>query len=126
MATTRILWLLVAVIALALGIVGLVVPGLPTTPFVILAAWAASRSSARLDAWLRHHRIFGPIVATWQQGGRIPRKAKWASSIAMAVCAGVLFLVTRPLWAAAAGTLVMVVVGGWIWRRPEPTTPSPP
>ena len=120
MAATRVIWLSLAVVALGLGIVGIVVPGLPTTPFVILAAWAASRGSARLDGWLRRHRVFGPIVATWQEGGRIPRRAKWASSIAMAVCASVLFLVARPLWAAAAGTAVMCVVAAWIWRRPEP------
>lgn len=126
MATARLLWLLLAIVALGLGIVGIVVPGLPTTPFVILAAWAASRSSARLDAWLRRHRFFGPIVSTWEEGGRIPRRAKWASSIAMAVCAGVLFLVTRPLWAATAGTVVMCVVAVWIWRRPEPRQPAGP
>lgn len=119
--TVRLLWLLVAVVALGLGVVGIVVPGLPTTPFVILSAWAASRASTRLHDWLRRHRFFGPILATWRQGGRIERRAKWASAFAMAGCAGLLFLVARPIWTAAAGTAVMGVVAVWIWRRPEPT-----
>jgi hypothetical protein len=123
---TRFFWLLVAVVSLALGVVGIVVPGLPTTPFVILAAYAASRGSPRLHAWLQRHRVFGPIVTSWQNGGGIPRKAKWASSVAMAVCAGVLFAVVAPLWMPATGTAVMGVVGLWIWRRPEPLVSPPP
>jgi len=123
---TRFLWWLVAVLTLALGVLGVVVPGLPTTPFVILAAFAASRGSPRLHAWLRRHRLFGPIVASWQQDGGIPRKAKWASTVAMAACAGVLFAVLAPLWMPATGTAVMGVVSLWIWSRPEPPISRPP
>ena len=120
MTLSRPLWWLLAVVALGLGILGIVVPGLPTTPFVLLAAWAASRGSPRLHGWLSRHRVFGPIVRSWQEGGRIPRRAKVASSVAMAACAGVLFLVARPVWAPIAGTVAMGAVGLWIWRRPEP------
>lgn len=115
-----------AVLSLALGVVGVVLPGLPTTPFVLLAAFAASRGSPRLHAWLQRHRLFGPIVTSWQDGGGIPRKAKWASSVAMAVCAGLLFFCVAPLWMPATGTAVMGVVGTWIWTRPEPSAPTPP
>lgn len=125
MVPTRLLWLLLAVVSLGLGIVGVLLPGLPTTPFVLLAAYSASRGSPRLHGWLERHRVFGPIIGSWRNGGRIPRRAKWASSIAMAVCAGMLFAFVAPLWMPATGTAVMSVVGGWIWSRPEPPDSTP-
>jgi uncharacterized membrane protein YbaN (DUF454 family) len=54
-----------AVLCLALGLIGVVVPGMPTTVFILLAAWAAARSSPRLHAWLLGHRIFGPLLHNW-------------------------------------------------------------
>jgi hypothetical protein len=59
---TRWLWWLLAYASLGIGIVGIVVPGLPTVPFVLLAAFAAARGSQRLHAWLLAHRQFGPMI----------------------------------------------------------------
>lgn len=61
-------WMLLTVgtLALGLGALGLVVPGLPTTPFILIAAAGYIRSSARLYRWLISNRVFGPIIATWQ------------------------------------------------------------
>ena len=55
-------WWLLAWSSLALGLVGIVVPGLPTVPFVLLSAYAAARGSARLHAWLLAHPRFGPMI----------------------------------------------------------------
>lgn len=118
-ALKRALYLVVALLSLALGIIGIVVPGLPTTPFVLLAAWAAARSSARLHAWLRHHRLFGPMIRDWQARGAVSRRAKWAATIAMAACAVIFFLTAPKLYMAATGTAIMAVVALWLWRRPE-------
>ena len=62
---TRWLWWLLAYASLGIGIVGIVVPGLPTVPFVLLAAFAAARGSQRLHGWLLAHPQFGPMIRDW-------------------------------------------------------------
>lgn len=115
-------WLLLgfAGLCLVLAALGVVLPGLPTTPFILLAAWAAARSSPRLHAWLTNHRLFGPMVRNWQDGGTVSRRAKWSATGAMAVCAVVLAWTAYRPWLAAIGIGSMAVVLAWLWRRPEP------
>jgi uncharacterized membrane protein YbaN (DUF454 family) len=122
--TRRVLWLLLAYVALALGAIGIFVPGLPTTPFVLLAAFAAGRGSRRLHAWLLAHRLFGPMIRDWQASGAVSRKAKRGATIMMALCAVLMFLTAPELWMAASGTAIMAVVAVWLWRRPEPAEQS--
>lgn len=116
----RVAYLVVAWIALMLGVIGIVLPGLPTTPFVLLAAWAAARGSRRLHGWLRVHRVFGPMIRDWQASGAVSRRAKWAATVTMAACAVLMFATAPKLWMAAAGSAIMCVVATWLWRRPEP------
>lgn len=119
-ARLRWFWWLVAYVSLALGAIGVVVPGLPTVPFVLLSAYAAARGSQRLHRRLLAHRLFGPMIADWQHSGAVSRRAKWLASLSMAACAGVLFLTAPRWWMAATGTGVMAVVAAWLWLRPEP------
>ena len=116
----RALYLALAYCALALGLVGIVVPGLPTTPFILLAAWAAARGSDRLHRWLRAHRLFGPMIVDWERNGAVSRRAKWAATIAMTVCAVIFFATAPKLWMAVTGSTIMAIVALWLWRRPEP------
>jgi uncharacterized membrane protein YbaN (DUF454 family) len=118
----RVLWLLLAYAALALGIVGIFVPGLPTTPFVLLAAFAAARGSNRLHTWLLAHRLFGPMIRDWQASGAVSRRAKWFATVTMALCAVVMFVTAPKVWMAGTGTSIMAVVAVWLWMRPEPGT----
>lgn len=115
----RLIWIAIAYLALGLGIVGIFLPGLPTTPFVLLAAWAAAKGSRRLHAWLLEHRVFGPMVRDWQARGAVSRKAKRMATITMGFCAVVMFLTAPKLWMAATGTACMAVVALWLWGRPE-------
>ena len=117
---TRWLWWLLAYASLGLGIVGIVVPGLPTVPFVLLAAFAAARGSQRLRDWLLAHRRFGPMIRDWERGGAVSRRAKWLATAMMSACAVVMFLTAPEWWMAATGTAIMLVTGTWLWRRPEP------
>ncbi|MDG9927628.1 MULTISPECIES: YbaN family protein [unclassified Pseudomonas] len=120
----RLLYALLAYTSLGVGLVGLVLPGLPTTEFVLLAAWAASRSSPRLSRWLENHRLFGPILANWRNGKAVARRAKVAASLSM-LAALAIMLITLPhgywLYAVIAG---MAVGNLWIWSRPD-STPAP-
>ena len=122
----RLAWWLLAYASLGLGLVGIVVPGLPTVPFVLLAAYAAARGSQRLHRWLLAHRQFGPMVRDWQAQGAVSRRAKWLAVSMMAACAVVMFLTAPETWMAATGTAIMAVVAAWLWGRPEPRAPASP
>ena len=113
-------WLALAYAALALGIIGIAVPGLPTTPFILLAAFAAARGSRRMHDGLLAHPVFGPMISAWEREGAISRRAKWTATIAMAACAVVMFVVASKVWLAAFGTATMAIVAVWMWSRPEP------
>lgn len=113
-------WWLLAYASLALGLVGIVVPGLPTVPFVLLSAFAAARGSERLHAWLLAHPRFGPMIRDWQSQGAVSRKAKWLATVMMALAAVIMFLTAPKWWMAATGTGIMAIVDLWLWTRPEP------
>lgn len=121
----RWLWLLLAYLALGLGILGVFLPGLPTTPFILVAAYAAARGSKRLHDRLLAHRAFGPMIRDWQATGAVSRRAKyWA--IGMMAASSLIMLATAPRWwMAATGTGVMAVVAVWLWLRPEPAAGPP-
>ncbi len=116
----RWLWWLLAYASLGLGIIGIAVPGLPTVPFILLAAFAAARGSARLHRRLLAHPRFGPMIHDWQTQGAVTRRSKRLATGSMAFCAVVLFLTAPQWWMAATGTAIMAVVATWLWRRPEP------
>jgi len=120
----RWLWLLLAWLALGLAVLGVILPGLPTTPFVLLAAWAAARGSQPLHDWLRRHALFGPMIRDWQAEGAVSRRAKRLALAMMLLCAALL-IGFAPHWAyAASGCVAMAAVALWLWRRPEPRPPD--
>jgi len=122
----RALLMTLAIVSLAVGIIGVFVPGLPTTEFVLLSAWAAARSSPRLHAWLHAHRIFGPALRNWKNGRLVTRRAKWSATCSMTVCA-VLMLYTFDHRVLALGPIAcMALVLVWLWRRPEPEPEAAP
>jgi uncharacterized protein len=116
----RWLYLLIACLCLALGFIGIFVPGLPTTPFVLVAAWAAARGSDRLHRWLLQHRLFGPMVRDWDRYGAVSRRSKWVATLTMIGCGLIFFLVSPRWWMAALGCAIMTCVSVWLWLRPEP------
>ena len=63
-------------LCVCLGFIGIFVPGIPTTIFLIIALWAFARSSKKFHSWLLNHRRFGPILHNWQTHKVVPRKAK--------------------------------------------------
>lgn len=79
----RVLWALTGGIALALGVIGIVLPLLPTTPFVLLAAFSFARSSVRYEHWLLTHPRFGPMVHDWRAYRAVPLRAKQLAWVMM-------------------------------------------
>ncbi len=116
----RWLWWLLAWASVVVGMIGIAVPGLPTVPFMLLAAFAAARGSRRLHDWLLAHRHFGPIIRDWRAAGTVRRRNKWQASTMMLLAAVVMFLTAPRWWMAAIGSGCMAAVAAWLWRRPEP------
>ena len=116
----RLLWQALAALALLLGLVGIVVPGLPTVPFLLLSAWAAGRGWPALEAWLLAHPRHGPVIRRWRDHGAIPRRAKWLASVMMLFSATTLWFSPVPPWVRGSVWLILIVVASWLWTRPEP------
>lgn len=114
-------WLLLALalVSLAAGIVGVFLPVVPTVPFVLLAAWAAARSSPRLSRWMEEHPRMGPYIRDWRAGGVVPRKAKWMATAVMTGSAAAMLVVVGPRWYVWTAVAVMAAVLAWLWQRPE-------
>ena len=116
---TLLLWRSVALACLALGVLGAFLPVLPTTPFLLVAAWAAGKGWPQFEAWLLAHPRFGPPIRRWRDHRAVPRSAKWAASLTMLVSATLLAASNAPLAAKLAVPAFMAMVAWWLWRRPE-------
>ena len=112
--------LLLGWLFLLLGIAGIPLPLLPTTPFLLLSAFFFSRSSPRLHRWLRAHRLFGAIIRDWEEHKRISLRAKISATLAIVLLFSA-SLVFGKLHVAINIMLVLVAVGVlvFIWTRPS-------
>ena len=92
-----------------LGTIGIFVPLLPTTPFLLLAAACFARSSERCHRWLLGHRLFGPILKNWHEHRCIPRRAKRVAVASILVFGGyaVGFALAHPHARIAGAALVL-------------------
>lgn len=115
----RVFWFVVAVLSLVLAFIGAILPGLPSTVFVLISAWAAARSSERFHHWLMTHRWFGPSLQRWQQGRLVSRKAKWMALCSMSVCTLILLFSNVATWVTIVAIGCMGCVLVWLWSRPE-------
>jgi len=105
---------------LAIGLVGVLVPLLPTAPFVLLAAYCFSRSSQRLHTWLIDHRLFGSFIRNWEAHHVIPLKAKWTATVMMLVMTSYsLFFKELPLWVVVGVVVTVSVALIYIWSKPS-------
>lgn len=117
-AVVRIGYLLLGFVSLALGAVGLLLPILPTVPFVILAAFCFARSSPALERRLIEHPRFGPHIEAWRSRGAISRKGKAAAAIAFAASALLGLLLLSAPWSFIP--LAAALIGGsWVMSRPS-------
>ena len=105
--------------AVCLALAGVVLPLLPTTPFLLVAGWAFARSSPRLDAWLRAHPHLGPPLADWENRRAIPRKAKAIAGVSLPASWLLLWSGGAPVAISVAAGAVMLAAGVWILTRPS-------
>lgn len=115
------MWLykLLALASLAMAVLGILLPGLPATEFVILAAWAAAKGSPTIHHWIMSVPYFRRIIDNWQHGGVIARRNKVQSALSMLACFTLLLVMkVAYLWLAVAA-IGMGIGAFFIWRRPE-------
>jgi uncharacterized membrane protein YbaN (DUF454 family) len=118
--TAQITWLVIGLLALALGAIGIAVPLLPTTPLILLAAFAFARSSNRLHEWLITHDVFGTLIDNWQRHGAISRRAKVLSLVSMAAVLGISLAMAAPPVVIIVQLVVLGAVAAFILTRPAP------
>ncbi len=122
----RPLWISAGFCSLAIGIIGVFLPLLPTTPLVILAAFCFSKGSKRLHAWLLAQKGLGPLIREWENHGVIPLKAKCLATTMILVMVGyALFFKIDIQWVRVVVVLTILGTLSFIWSRPsKPRVPD--
>lgn len=116
---TRTLWLILGYAATGLAIAGAVLPLLPTTPFLLVAAYAFARSSPALHHWLITHKQFGPLIENWYRHHAISVKAKAAALFAMMLALGTSWLLNVDGTIIVLQSIALSVVAVFILSRPN-------
>jgi uncharacterized membrane protein YbaN (DUF454 family) len=116
----RLLWAIGGVLFVAIGAIGVVLPLLPTTPFLLSGAYCFARSSPRLHSWLINHSTFGPLISNWEQYGSIDRRAKRIAMIIILLTLSISVAIGVPWWALASQSIVLVIATAFILTRPDP------
>ncbi len=118
--TIRLIWVVVGLLSTALGFVGVVLPLLPTVPFMILAAFCFAKGSPRLHSWMLRHPQFGSAITHWSRHRAISYQAKQVASVSMS--ATLLFSVAAGIsWKfVAAQAVVLACAAVFVLTRPSP------
>lgn len=116
------MWLTLGLVCVALAVMGVVLPLMPTTIFLIIAAYAFARSSERLHTWLLSNPVFGPVIKDWEAHRAISTSAKVLALISMALVIAVSIWLDVPVWVIAVQTIILGSVAAYLVTRPTPPT----
>ncbi|WP_323038141.1 YbaN family protein [Pararhodobacter sp.] len=117
----RVFWTVSGGFALALGVIGIVVPLLPTTPLLLLAAFCFARSSPLLEMWLIEHPRLGPPIRDWRAEGAISTRGKTLAVVAIAATFGLSVVLRLPGTVLSIQAVTLGLVTLFILTRPSPT-----
>ena len=111
-----------------LGMIGAIVPGMPTTVFLLIALWAFTRSSPRCHSWLYNHPKWGPPLAAWTNHGVIPLRAKCMAVSTMTLSFLIILFYAAPSWTAplAVGAILSLVATFILTRPSHPPVQASP
>jgi uncharacterized membrane protein YbaN (DUF454 family) len=113
-------WFALGWTMVALGFIGLLLPVMPTTIFLILAAGCFSHSSPRFEKWLLDHRWFGSSIRRWRERGAIPLKAKVFAIVSMAGGYVMLLITADPVWwIDLIVATVLLICAAYVASRPN-------
>ena len=112
------LYITLGIFCVAMAYVGFVLPGIPFSIFLVIAAWAFAKSSPRLHAWLYNHPWFGKFLTNWTERKIFPTRGKYAMIIVMCSSLGFLWLTSGNVKAVLWSGAFMALVAVWAWRFP--------
>lgn len=115
----RVVWMILGLVSVTVGLIGIVLPLVPTVPLMILSAFFFARSSERLHNWLITHPTFGSPIQDWQERGAIHPKGKRIATLSIVIVFAIsLIMGLRPMiLIIQAITLSAVLI--FIWSRPN-------
>ena len=117
----RLMLISAGMICVGLGAIGIIVPGLPTTPFLLLAAYCFARSSEHFHSWLLNHRWFGSYVRNFEEGRGMTRRAKGITILLAWISFGVTIVFFVPvLWGQVGMVLMATILTIYLLRLPTP------
>ena len=105
-------------VCVALGVIGIFLPLLPTTPFILLAAWLFSRSSERFHLWLRAHKQLGPIISIWESGEGLERKVRTRVITILWTGMIISMWIVGKIWAIVLLTSIGAAVTAYLLKLP--------
>ena len=122
--TVRVVFLTLGTLFVALGIAGIFLPVLPTTPFMLLAATCYARASTRFYNWLLNNRMLGPTILEWRRYRSIPYRVKWTAIVLMAVTLSISIVYFVP-WPELQVALAIfgILLGTYLYNIPSRDQP---
>ncbi|HHX8939933.1 TPA: DUF454 family protein [Yersinia enterocolitica] len=113
-------WLLIALgwLAVILATLGVVLPLLPTTPFLLLAAWCFARSSPRFHHWLLYRSWFGSYIRTWQQHRALPPGVKWKAILVTVLTFAISLWLVKIWWVRGILLVILTLLLTFMLRMP--------
>lgn len=116
----RYVWTGLAALCFLIGLAGVVLPLVPTTPLMLAAVILASKGSPRFAHWIRHHRVAGPAINNWMQERAISRQAKMTAVLTLTLSAILIWWTIDVLFIRLGVSLLLILVGLWIVTRATP------
>lgn len=108
----------IGLVAVALAAIGVALPVMPTTVFLLIALWAFARGSPELADRLRQHPTYGRFIRDWEERGAIPTRAKIAAVAMMTLSWGIVAYTTRNAWLAGGVGAILACAGAYVVSRP--------
>ena len=115
----RLIYACLGFLSLGLAMLGILLPLLPTVPFLLLAAFSFAKSSERMHDWLVSHRTFGPLILDWNERGAIRPAAKKAATVSIAAVFLLSVVLGAPNHVLIIQAMVLTGVLTFIWSRPS-------
>jgi uncharacterized protein len=114
----RLFWITIGLGFLGLAYIGILLPGVPTTIFVILAAWAFAKSSPTWDKWIHEHPRFGPYLIGWEQYRIFPKHGRYAMMSMMSISMVIMYFTVENLIILAYAGAAFAAIIYWAYAYP--------
>ncbi|MDA1074118.1 MAG: YbaN family protein [Proteobacteria bacterium] len=122
----RLIWIFLGSLCVGLGAAGIILPLVPTTPFLLLAAFCFARGSPKLHGWLIHHPQFGPPIQHWREHKAVSTGVKVSAGIFMLAVLLISLIMGVDRMIVIIQACIFTIVTGFLLTRPSPPLSPPP